>query len=136
MGLFPDHQSGVKTKPNKGPVEDPRYASKTASEVQALRTGIAPTANNMGSLAVQFRADEATAREGGGQSIGDKRDQKIIDTRAADRSKRLQNTQRATQAFKDRQDRAGHGQRSNTPRNPLNRTLKSAMAPTSGYGLF
>lgn len=91
-----DHASyfggnGVEGQPKKpslksGPQQPDYYRDKTDQERTALKLkqGIAPTAKNMGSLGVQYRADEDTAHAAGEQSVGDKRAMKVIDTRTAD----------------------------------------------------
>ena len=138
---------------------NPLYQKKTAAEVMAYRnqSGIAPTAQNMGSLAVQYRADAATAREGGGQSVGDKRAQKVIDKRRIDETKRLKDRSAAELAFKKRSkeskekwgastpspDRGIHTNSTKLPGpRQSDRGLGSAKAPkadvrsNSPYGLF
>lgn len=143
-----------------GPQEKEYYRPKTDAERTALKLkqGIAPTAQNMGSLAVQSRADEETAREGGGQSIGDVRAQKVIDTRRDDRIKRRSDRWRAIDAFRARYRDArkewaatkgrnpgggasrSHGQRSNSigsvSRGPSVGGLSGASASYKNYGLF
>ena len=56
---------------------------KTEKETLEIRSnnGIAPTAKNMGDLAVQFRADADAAHAKGEKSVTDKRDEKIITAR-------------------------------------------------------
>ncbi len=73
-----DYKGGPRLKVNDRPMTD---KERTALK---LKQGIAPTAKNMGSLGVKYRADEDAAHAAGKQSVGDKRAQKVIDTRAAD----------------------------------------------------
>lgn len=161
-GLLPNYKAPPKPKLSFSMAKDtpsfsggaPGNAPKTAAEVTAYRneSGIAPTAQNMGSLAVQYRADETTAHEAGQQSVGDKRAQKVIDTRALDKNKRNQDRIRAEQAFKKRQameSQQAQAARGLTPTGGASvqstnrpgvrqsaKGLGSAQAPKSPYGLF
>ncbi len=148
-GLFPEHNATPKPKKKGGA----GYGGpKTAAEMTAYRnkSGIAPTAQNMGSLAVQYRADAAAKTEAGEQTDAGMRAQKVIDTRKADKTKRDQNKIRAEQAFKKRAkpEWTGNPGRGLDPtggastvsnNRPGNRTsargLGSAQAPKP-YGLF
>lgn len=105
VGLFGLHQntsSGL-TRFSGGPQLDPLQREKTEAERLAFRKkGVADTTQNTGSLAVQYRGDEETAREAGEQSVGDKEAQKSIDTRIAAKK----NKARAKAAFAN--SRSGH----------------------------
>ena len=51
---------------------------QTVAEVAKSRGGIAPTAQNMGSLAIKFRANAAATKEAGGVTASQKRDKAIM----------------------------------------------------------
>ncbi len=91
---------GVDTK-GEAAVIRPQTAAETTE--YRNKSGIAPTAKNMGALAVKFRANEQAKTDAGEQTDTAKRAQKIFDTRLADgRATRGQPSNNALEAFKKR----------------------------------
>ncbi len=121
-----------------------QYGPQTVAEVAASRSGIAPTAKNMGSLAVQYRADEATALKAGELTDRNKRDQKIIDARGVGGG--------TSSGIVPTDSKASHSQRTapilsaggigtlNAPRSPKpgarSNTPRVPVRSNSKYGLF
>lgn len=87
-----------------GKPADPYYQPKTEAETQSFRnkSGIAPTANNMGSLAVKFREEEEATRQAGGITETGKREAKINTIRMEDRTKLWTDAARAKTLFNKR----------------------------------
>ena len=86
---------GLFQKPTIAPAPDFEKQSgygmeKTAAETEKLTEsrGVADTHENLGSLAVDFRADEQAKTDAGEQTTTQQRATKILDTRAADEHKR------------------------------------------------
>ena len=74
------------TAPGRPPI-GPQQLTQEEKSAGLVKAGVATTHENMGDLAVQYRADADAARASGGLSIDDKRALKVIDTRAANEYK-------------------------------------------------
>jgi hypothetical protein len=82
---------------------------KTAAEIKELTEsrGVATTQQNMGSLAVDFRASEKAKSDAGEQTTTERRAAKVLDARSAEEHQRTVLEPAAAEAQKFRQQAAG-----------------------------